>query len=295
MRSTLNLLIVVCLLLFTLACGLVGDESGNDQNSSVNSTQNGSENAESQGIPVDNGQIDNESAGDSGTRSGDNTAQQGEDKIVNVRFRKGSTSGTYRDTVHSGYKHVYSFGVVRDQNISVRLSSGDRNAYLKIVDPAGEPISLSGDSTSFSESVPQSGKYKIEVLTLGDSSDYTITFSASALPNKEDDVVRSGGGTKTVRFAKGRSSASYRGAVIRGESDTYVLGASAGQQMSVSISSVEANAVFQIEGPNGYLRGAEPGTDRTSWSGQLPASGRYRVIVGPTRGNATYSITFSIR
>ena len=109
-------------------------------------------------------------------------------------------------------------------------------------------------------------------------------------------IVPGGGGvTRTVKFRKGATSASYKNAVIRGERDTYVLGAKGGQLMSVSITSLENNAVFQIRGPGGYLRGAGPGTDRRSWSGQLPANGKYRVIVGPTRGNATYTVTFAIR
>ncbi len=293
LRSTLNLLIVIALLLFTIACGITGDTDGDAKDSSANTEKNqsgepGREDALADQDPADE---------DSETASEENSTQQGEDKFVTVRFSKGRTSGTYKDTVFDGTKHVYKFGVAQDQNISVKIDSDDGSASLKVFDPSGDPIRLSGSNTRFSESVPGSGNYRIEVTTSSDSSDYTVTFGASALPVNDDgdDEIQGGGLTKTVRFAKGRSSASYSGAVIRGESDTYVLGANGGQTMSVSISSEEDNAVFQIEGPGGYLRGAEPGSDRTSWSGQLPANGKYRVIVGGTRGNATYTITIAIR
>jgi len=34
--------------------------------------------------------------------------------------------------------------------------------------------------------------------------------------------------------------------------------------------------------------------DATVWAGELQQSGRYLVVVGPTRGNATYEVTVTI-
>ncbi len=102
--------------------------------------------------------------------------------------------------------------------------------------------------------------------------------------------------TKRVRFAKGKSSVTLSNSVIRGERDTYILGAKAGQKMTVRITSVEKNAVFQVRVPVGaYLEGADEMDDATSVSATLPASGDYRIEVGGTRGNASYRLTISIR
>lgn len=102
--------------------------------------------------------------------------------------------------------------------------------------------------------------------------------------------------TKRVRFAKGKSSATLSNSVVRGDRDTYILGAKAGQRMTVRITSLENNAVFQIEGPHGeYLEGAGEVDDATSVTVTLPDTGDYRIIVGGTRGNATYKLTVSIR
>jgi hypothetical protein len=104
------------------------------------------------------------------------------------------------------------------------------------------------------------------------------------------------GVTSRVRFARGSSSATMKGAVIRGERDIYIVGANGGQSMSVTIASLERNAVFQIEAPGGNeLRGASETDDAVRWSGPLPASGDYRIIVGGTRGNASYTLRVSIR
>ena len=43
------------------------------------------------------------------------------------------------------------------------------------------------------------------------------------------------------------------------------------------------------------LLGAGEGEDCKRWSGVLPDTGTYLVVVGPTRGNATYTLTVAIR
>jgi hypothetical protein len=101
---------------------------------------------------------------------------------------------------------------------------------------------------------------------------------------------------KKVRFAKGASSATYRGAVIRGDRDRYYVSASQGQTMTVKITSLEKNAVFQIyfAGEQEALEGAGEEDDATNWSGELPADNEYVIVVGGTRGNATYTLTISV-
>lgn len=102
--------------------------------------------------------------------------------------------------------------------------------------------------------------------------------------------------TKRVRFAKGKSSITLSNAVIRGDRDTYIVGAKARQRLSVRVTALEDNAAFQIEGPNGrFLRGAGEMDDATNFLVTLPATGDYRIIVGGTRGNASYKLTISIR
>ncbi len=97
--------------------------------------------------------------------------------------------------------------------------------------------------------------------------------------------------TRRIQFARGASSAVVEDAVVRGTRDTYLLGAKAGQKMTVSITSVENNAVFDIISPKQKLLKQEA----TSWSTQLPATGNYRIVVGGTRGNATYKLRVEIK
>ena len=108
-----------------------------------------------------------------------------------------------------------------------------------------------------------------------------------------------------IRFPAGRSSTTVEGAVIRGERDIYSLRARAGQTMSVSVTAVERNAVFNVYAPrarivrdkNHILEGTEltpPNADVRSWKGRLPADGSYLIVIGGTRGNVTYRLTARI-
>ena len=112
-----------------------------------------------------------------------------------------------------------------------------------------------------------------------------------------------------IRFAPGASGTVVSGAVIRGERALYALGARSGQRLTLGISSEEDNAVFQIYRPGAraerrdygvqVLGAALPGAgereDAKTWSGVLPDTGAYLVVIGPTRGNAEYRLSVKIR
>lgn len=97
---------------------------------------------------------------------------------------------------------------------------------------------------------------------------------------------------KRIKFKSGESSATIEGGVIRGERDTYLVGANKNQTMIVTIMSIEDNAVFQIiDRETGYyLEGAGELDDAKRWEGSLPSKGDYEIIVGGTRGNAEYTL-----
>ena len=114
-------------------------------------------------------------------------------------------------------------------------------------------------------------------------------------------LVLPGGGLcegvkKKVRFAKGKNSATITGGIIRGDRDKYLLGAREGQKMTVRISSAEDNAVFQVylPGEQEALEGAGETDDAKHWEGKLPVTAEYVIVVGATRGNASYKLEVKI-
>ena len=94
-----------------------------------------------------------------------------------------------------------------------------------------------------------------------------------------------------IKFARGKFGTTVHGAVVRGTSEKYWVGAGKGQKMTVKISSLEDNAVFRVVGDGGSLSEDE----ETAWSGRLPIKGDYLIEVSPTRGNATFDLTVDIR
>lgn len=105
------------------------------------------------------------------------------------------------------------------------------------------------------------------------------------------------GCTRQLRTSNAAVSGVVHGSARRGEKTRHIVDAKAGQTLDVNITSDENNAVFQVylPGENGTLPGAGEMDDATKFSGKIPTDGRYLIAVGPTRGNATYKISYSIK
>ena len=85
------------------------------------------------------------------------------------------------------------------------------------------------------------------------------------------------------------------GSVISGQRDRYTLDLLKGEMLDVILTSNEANAAFTIIGPdNNPLMGTEEGKDTNNWAVPAPSNGSYAIQVGPTRGNATYTLKVKV-
>lgn|GEM_PF-982039 len=220
-------------------------------------------------------------------------------KVTVVKFRKGGTARTYNHAVIRAESHTYILGAAKGQRFSVNIKSLEDNAGFYIKKPGGGflgKMTESESGTNYSGTLPVSGKYRIIVAPTRGNATYRISFSVKGKtgtkPSSNSTTVESVGGlTTVVKFRKGSTSAIYKNAVIRAQRNKYILGAGKGQYMNVSISSLENNAVFDVRAPNGIILARET----TRWSGRLSLTGKYRIIVGGTRGNATYTVRFSVR
>lgn len=94
-----------------------------------------------------------------------------------------------------------------------------------------------------------------------------------------------------IRFDKGANSKTIENSVIRGDRDVYIFGAGANQDVKITITSLEDNAVFDTYLPNGEIVEAELKELEIT----TPQAGDYKIIVGGTRGNATYKLTLEIK
>lgn len=108
-----------------------------------------------------------------------------------------------------------------------------------------------------------------------------------------------------IRLDPGQTWVTVEGAVGNRDRDIHPFTGRAGQRLRVTLTSTQGNAVFDAYQPGATffrdaddiwtfrgepLRGAEAGRDATVWEGVLPRSGRYLIVVGPTRMGAAYSL-----
>jgi len=99
---------------------------------------------------------------------------------------------------------------------------------------------------------------------------------------------------RNVSFAPGSISTNISGGFARGEREELFLDASGGQNMHVSIGSIEQNAIFTIFAGRGD-RGQQIGSGSDQWTGQLPYNGSYTIVVESTRGGTSYNLFVEIQ
>ncbi|MBE9031911.1 hypothetical protein IQ266_19430 [filamentous cyanobacterium LEGE 11480] len=97
---------------------------------------------------------------------------------------------------------------------------------------------------------------------------------------------------KRISFAKGASSTVISDGAVRGEWHTYLINAAKGQTLNMNITAVENNATFEVKSPTGQ---SLPMNGDTALNQVLPTTGDYQISVGPTRGNASYTMTVEIK
>ena len=103
--------------------------------------------------------------------------------------------------------------------------------------------------------------------------------------------------SKPLKFEKGKISTTAQSVVIRGERDVYLFSAKKGQRISIAITSLEDNAVFELfYKKNGVWEVFEGTREARVWYGKLPKSesNSYKIKVGGTRGNASYELFVGI-
>ncbi len=119
----------------------------------------------------------------------------------------------------------------------------------------------------------------------------TISESISS-PVEAPILLAQNNRARRIEFASGDSAATINSSVVRGDRAIYVLRADRGQTMALTIDSSQeqGGALFDVISPSGEILSSSATTFRQA----LPQSGDYRIIVGGSRGNASFSMTVSI-
>jgi hypothetical protein len=112
---------------------------------------------------------------------------------------------------------------------------------------------------------------------------FTVIFigssTAVSAQNMQGTVVK-----KQVKFARGQNKATLRGTAKYGMSYVFNLGAKAGQTMEIRLTGKNSELSFSLIAPDEETM--EGGFGVTDWSGELPQSGNYSIIVVMNDENA---------
>ena len=97
---------------------------------------------------------------------------------------------------------------------------------------------------------------------------------------------------RRVQFKRGASSTTVQGKVSIALPDTYLLGARAGQVMTVQLTSQSKSVRFLVMSPTSRNLMAD---NSRSWTGTLPETGDYTILVDADENGGTYSMMISIK
>ncbi len=192
-----------------------------------------------------------------------------------VEFFPGDSSSITDGSLAAGQALTYLLNADAGSALFVSVSPSDSGVVHSVISPSG--ALLASDTTDSISYLPESGTYGIPVAATAADADFELFVGRYY----EAEVVR---------FDPGTSGTTISGGVVRGDRNVYFLGAGAGQTMSLAITSLEDNAVFDVYPPSGPPIQLEA----TDADIVLPESGEYKIVVGGTRGNATFELTVSI-
>lgn len=97
---------------------------------------------------------------------------------------------------------------------------------------------------------------------------------------------------RRVQFQRGASATTVQGKASIALPDTYLVGARAGQVMTVQLASQRKSVRFLVMSPKTTSLIAD---NARSWTGTLPETGDYHIIVEADERGGTYSMTISIK
>jgi len=98
--------------------------------------------------------------------------------------------------------------------------------------------------------------------------------------------------SRRVQFSRGASSTTVQGRVSLELSDTWIVGARAGQVMTVQLTSPRNTVSFMLMTSKTTMSLAD---NTRSWTGTLPETGDYLILVESGEKPSTYSMTISIK
>lgn len=209
-----------------------------------------------------------------------------------IRFLAGETSAQRTDTVRPDLARQYLVNVQAGQSVTVQIISGGNEATFGISGVSDRQrykgAEVAAESFTFVSPIRQD--YLITVLT-GVATNYTLTVVvpplevATPLPPPPVQPLR-------LSVPAGETGTSRTTIVDAYATDVYLVRAVAGQTMQVQVSSPESIVNIGVSGYNSGVVLKSLANPARAWSGVLPSSQDYLIVVENPRGvRVRYTLT----
>ncbi len=209
--------------------------------------------------------------------------------ITRITFPAGGTSATVNGSISGPNFANYLLAANAGQYMNITVASPSGQAYLTVVSPGGSPLARAqAGAQAFSGQLPETGDYRLTVSNPSANVNTTFTLTVTVTGS-----ASSGGTTQRITFPSGATGTTVSGQLDAPNMLNYLLEASAGQYMQVSVTSPAGSAYLTVVSPGGSpLARAQAGAQ--AFNGTLPESGDYRLTVSSPDGTAHTPFTLSI-
>lgn len=222
-----------------------------------------------------------------------------------INFAAGATTADRRGALTSGGVKRYVLQAVAGQTMQVNTVARSVPVGFTLQSPRGKVYTgeaLGSEVYIFAKTValPESGDYLLTLNTPAGSAPtlYDVNFQITGPGGAPTPTPAPDTPPQRVTFAPGATSVTLSGRVTFPQRICYVLGAQAGQEMTVQIASPGDQANFLVSAVNIELIGGFPlkrlESEARAWTGPLPATTDYLVCVATPGGTVNYTLTISI-
>jgi len=193
--------------------------------------------------------------------------------VQRITFAPGATSATVTGGVAAWQAMRYVLTALAGQTMTVQAYSGGSPVYVTIYDTSRVMMGSVASGQVWTSQLPATGDYSLAVYPSPNagytSFQLTITIVSNSPPTPS--------APEHIYFAPGTVSATVTGYLPSNSTKQYVLGASAGQVMTINSWTSGGPFRYTLTAPNGAWLGS--GDQGQSWSGTLPANGDYLLTL----------------
>lgn len=214
---------------------------------------------------------------------------QSSDVPRRIEFGSGQTSVTVNGRIRAGLDNRYVLRAAAGQTLVTTLSGHPVNTVeISVGDAGGAVLNMSTDPSTMVTTLPASGDYIINLRTQSPT-EVTYVLKLVIPPAEPPEPAR-------ILFAPGTTAATVSGALdFGGDVDTWVLGAAAGQFLSIGVGPDQSGwmNLFVYDPAGGLLT---YGSDLSGVAGRLPDDGDYTIVVSSIQAAPPlgYSMTVSV-